>query len=78
MQEGEESGLRMAGEGVVVSLVDRGKDRVVFILDVVNFLDVGGEEVGKAELFGDWSACEVVDDSEEKVDVMSPTSTRLR
>lgn len=40
----------MASDGVVVALVGCREDRVRGSLDGVDFLDVGGEEVGEAEL----------------------------
>jgi hypothetical protein len=41
----------VAGYGVVVALVDGGEGVGVLLADVVDFLDVGGCEVGEAELW---------------------------
>jgi hypothetical protein len=50
VEEREEVGFDMAGDGVVVSLEDGRKDTAVFGLDIVDLLDCRGFEVGEPEL----------------------------
>lgn len=49
-QEGEEGCLGVAADGVVVALVNCGKDVAVGGAVVVDGLDVGGEEAGDAKV----------------------------
>ncbi len=50
MKEGEEIAFDVAWEGAIITLEDGRQDRVCLGLNVVNFLNGGGSEIGKTEL----------------------------
>jgi hypothetical protein len=60
-QSREELHLRVAGYGVVVSLIHLGEHVVVLLADVVDFLDLFGGEVGQAETAEDALLVDFVD-----------------
>jgi hypothetical protein len=51
VEEGKEGSFDVSRDGVVVSLENGREDTAGGGLDVVDFLDCGGCEVGKAELW---------------------------